>query len=107
MSGAYYYTSGQRFTRTVRFSLNQGRRELFAEPRGNQTYDPIKRLDIRLEKQFRVGQDRRLGVTFEGFNLMNEAAITARGTRSSSTTYFQPQGLQAPRRFRIGAIYRF
>jgi len=38
---------------------------------------------------------------------MNDAAITGRSTRSSSTSYFQPTSLQAPRRFRIGAIYRF
>ena len=49
----------------------------------------------------------RLGLTFEGFNLMNNAAITGRSTRSSATSYFQPTALQAPRRFRIGAIYRF
>jgi hypothetical protein len=107
MSGAYYYTSGQRFARTVRFRLPQGNTDFFAEPRGSQTFEAIKRLDFRLEKQFRVGADRRLGVTLEGFNLANSAAITGRSTRSSSSTYFQPTSLQAPRRFRIGAIYRF
>ena len=107
MSGAYYYTSGQRFTRTVRFRLPQGNVDFFAEPRGSQSYEAIKRLDLRLEKQFRIGADRRLGITFEGFNLTNEAAITGRSTRSSATTYFQPTSLQAPRRYRIGAIYRF
>jgi hypothetical protein len=107
MSGAFYYTSGQRFNRTVRFRLPQGQTDFFAEPRGNQTFDAQKRLDIRIEKQFRVGPDRRLGVTLEGFNLTNEAAITGRSTRSSASSYFQPTSLQAPRRFRIGAIYRF
>ena len=107
MSASFNYTSGQRFTRTVRFTLPQGRVDFFAEPRGSQTYEPIKQLNLRIEKQFRVGPDRRLGVTFEGFNLMNDAAITGRSTRSSSSSYFQPTSLQAPRRFRIGAIYRF
>ena len=37
MSGAYYYTSGQRFTRTVRVRLPQGNTDFFAEPRGSQT----------------------------------------------------------------------
>jgi hypothetical protein len=106
MSGAYYYTSGQRFTRTVRVSLPQGRVDFFAEPRGSQTYDPRKQLDIRLEKQFRISTDRRLGVTFEGFNMFNDTIITGRTTRSGSS-YFNPTSLNGPRRFRIGAIYRF
>jgi hypothetical protein len=105
MSGAYYYTSGQRFNRTVRIRLPQGNTDFFAEPRGSQTYDPRTQLDIRLEKQFRIA-DRRLGLTLEGFNMFNETIITGRTTRSGSS-YFNPTSLNAPRRFRIGAIYRF
>jgi outer membrane receptor protein involved in Fe transport len=106
LSGAFLYTSGQTFTRTVRTSVTQGRPDLFFEPRGTQRYDAQPRLDFKLEKQFRFATDRRLGVTFEGFNLFNNAAITARGTRSG-TSYFEPRGLVLPRRFRIGAVYRF
>jgi hypothetical protein len=79
---------------------------MFIEPRGSQRYDTQNRFDIKLEKQFRVGTDGRVGVTFEGLNLFNSAAIQARGTRSSST-YFEPRGVVMPRRFRIGAVYRF
>jgi hypothetical protein len=106
MSGAFLYTSGQTFTRTVRVSVTQGRPDLFIEPRGSQRYDDQPRLDFKLEKQFRLAPDRRLGITFEGFNVFNNAAITSRGTRSGSS-YFEPRGLVPPRRFRIGAVYRF
>lgn len=105
-SGAFLYTSGQTFTRTVRVSVAQGRPDLFIEPRGSQRYDDQPRFDFKLEKQFRVGVDKRIGVTFEGFNVFNNAAITSRGTRSG-TSYFEPRGLVLPRRFRIGAVYRF
>ena len=106
-SGAFFYTSGQTFTRTVRTArFNQGRSDVFIEPRGSQRYDDRPQLDFRLEKQFRFGVDRRIGVTFEGFNVLNDAAITARGTRSGST-YFEPRGVVPPRRFRVGAVYRF
>jgi carboxypeptidase family protein len=104
-SGAFYFTSGQRFTRTQRERFSQGRLDLFIEPRGSQRYDDQKRLDIRLEKQFALG-DRRLGVTLEGFNVLNGAYITARTTRSG-ISYFTPTGLVAPRRLRLGAVYRF
>lgn len=106
-SGAYFYTSGATFQRTVRSpSLPQGRKDLFIEPRGSQRYDDQPRLDFKLEKQFRFGADRRLGVTFEGFNVLNNSAINSRTTRSGAE-YFKPRGLVVPRRFRIGAVYRF
>lgn len=106
-SGALFYTSGNTFTRTVRSpSIPQGRKDLFIEPRGSQRYDDQPRFDMKLEKQFRLGTDRRIGFTFEGFNLFNNAAITSRTTRSG-TEYFIPRGLVVPRRFRLGAVYRF
>ena len=107
LSGAFLYTSGQTFARTVRIEgLAQGRPDMFFEPRGSQRYDSEPRLDFKLEKQLRFGLDRRLGLTLEGFNVLNNAAVTARGTRSGSS-YFEPRRLVVPRRFRIGAVYRF
>ena len=108
MSTAFFYTSGQTFTRTVRPSTAQvtGRPDLFFEPRGSQRFDAQPRLDFKLEKQFRFGTDRRFGVTFEGFNIGNDSAVTSRTTRSGAT-YFVPRGLVQPRRFRLGAVYRF
>jgi hypothetical protein len=108
MSGAFFYTSGATFTRTYRPStaLVTGRPDLFIEPRGVQRYEDQKRIDIKLEKQFRLNGDRRLGFTLEGFNILNDDAVTSRTTRSGST-YFEPQGLVAPRRWRLGAVYRF
>jgi outer membrane receptor protein involved in Fe transport len=106
-SAAYFYTSGATFNRTQRSpSIPQGRKDLFIEPRGSQRYDARPQLDFKLEKQFRLGLDRRLGITFEGFNLFNDDAITSRTVRSGST-YFTPQALVGPRRYRIGAVYRF
>jgi hypothetical protein len=107
VSGAFFTVSGQTFNRTVRTArVGQGRSDMFIEPRGSQRFDTQNRLDFKLEKQFRFGTDRRLGVTFEGFNLLNSAAIQSRGTRSGSS-YFEPRGVVMPRRFRVGAVYRF
>ena len=105
ISGAYFYTSGQTFTRTVRTRLD-AQREVFAEPRGSQRFDARQQIDGKLEKQFGLGDRRRLGLTLEGFNLTNTAVITNRTTRSGST-YFTPTGLPQARRFRVGAVLRF
>jgi hypothetical protein len=107
VSGAFFYTSGQTYSRLVRTpGLTQGRLDMFIEPRGEQRYDDQPRFDLKVEKQFRMLGDRRLGLTFEGFNLFNDAAITSRTTRSGST-YNTPQGLVQARRLRLGAVYRF
>ncbi len=106
LSGAFFYTSGDTFTRVMRVRLPQGRKDLFVEPRGSQRYDAQPRLDLKLEKAFRLGGGRRLGVTLEGFNVLNNTAVTSRTTRSGSA-YLVPQGLVPPRRFRLGVVYRF
>jgi hypothetical protein len=108
MSAAYTFTSGQTFTRTFRPTTSEvtGRPDLFIETRGDQRYDDRPQFDFKLEKQFRLGNSQRLGVTFEGFNLFNNAAITSRTVRSGDT-YFEPQTIVGPRRFRLGAVFRF
>jgi hypothetical protein len=106
VSGAFFFTSGQRFNRVQRETLPQGRLDLFIEERGAQTYDDQSRFDMKLEKQFRLTGDSRLGITLEGFNIFNNAAVTSRTVRAGDS-YFVPQGLVAPRRWRLGAVFRF
>ena len=107
VSGAFFYTSGQTFSRTLRVTgLTQGSLDMFIEPRGSQRFDDQPRFDLKVEKQFRMMGDRRLGLTFEGFNLFNDSAITGRTARSGSS-YFNPTGLVQARRLRLGAVYRF
>jgi hypothetical protein len=106
LAGAFYYTSGGTFTRTQGVRLNQGRVDVFIEPRGTQRYDPVMRLDARLERQFPIGGGRRIGVTAEGFNVLNDATVTSRVTQSG-LRYFSPQSLVSARQFRVGGVYRF
>jgi hypothetical protein len=106
-SAVYYYTSGQTFTRTVRETVVRGQSpEIFAEPRGSRRLGARTSLDMKLEKQFSIGDRRRLGVTFEGFNLMNETTITSRRGRSD-VDFLQPTAINQARRFRVGAVLRF
>lgn len=105
-SGVFYYTSGATFTRTLRVTLPQGRKDLFVEQRGSQRFDGEPRLDVKLEKRFSLSPTARLGVTAEGFNLLNNDAIFSRTTRSGAN-YLTPTGLVQARRFRLGLVYRF
>ena len=108
LSGVFYYTSGDTFTRTLRTTraqTPQGRIDVFVEPRGASRYDAQLRLDARVERQFRVAGGR-LGAMVEGFNLTNDATITAQTTRSG-LFFGTPQAIVPGRRLRVGATYRF
>jgi hypothetical protein len=105
ISGAYFYTSGGTYTRTVRYRLGQGNTELFAEPRGSRRLDGHPKFDLKLEKRFRVATGS-IGVTLEAFNLFNNGAVNDVLVRSGSL-FEQPQGLVSPRTWRIGGVFRF
>jgi len=61
---------------------------------------------MKLEKQVRLSSTQRIGLTFEGFNIANRSSVTSRTTASGST-YFVPRGVVQPRRYRLGAVFRF
>jgi hypothetical protein len=106
LSNAWYYTSGQTYTRTHRVRTPQGLRDLFVEPRGSQRYDPRIDLDLKAEKTFRVADGRRLGLSLEMLNVTNRNTITSITTRSGAT-YGTPLSIVGPRRARVTAVYRF
>jgi hypothetical protein len=105
LSGAFYYTSGRTFTRSQSVRLNQGRVDLFVEPRGSERYDAIMRLDARLQRELSIGA-RRIRLQVDGFNVLNDATVTSRVTQSG-LRYSTPLALVESRRFRVGVAYRF
>jgi len=108
LSGVFYYTSGDTFTRTIRTTRTQtpqGRRDVFIEPRGASRYDDQMRLDARVERRFGLGGGS-LGLMVEAFNVFNDDAVTEQTTRSG-LFFGAPQRIVPPRRLRIGATYRF
>ncbi len=108
MSAVFYYTSGDTFTRTIRTTRTQtpqGRLDVFIEPRGASRFDAQPRLDARVERRFTLGGGS-LGLLLEGFNVINDAAVTSQTTRSG-LFYGSPQALVPARRLRVGATFRF
>ena len=105
-STAFFYTSGDTFDRTVRIRLPQGNRTLFAEPRGNQRFETNARWDVKLEKQFSLGPDRRLGCDLRGVQ-HSERRYDHRPRRPIEQHVLQPLALVQARRLRLGLVYRF
>ena len=106
MSGAFYYTTGGTYTRTVRRRLDQGTVNLFAEERGSNRLDGQPKFDMKFEKRFRVSASGELGLTVESFNLFNNGAVDDRITNQVAL-FGQPQSIVAPRTWRIGGVFRF
>ncbi len=111
LSGSYYYISGDTWTRVVRPRVNQGRQEMFIEPRGSNRLPAQTSVDVKLDKEFHLGGAKRVGVQFEVFNLMNNSTVTSvtyrTPTSASGTPVGTPQGLVEPRRMFFSATYKF
>ncbi|MBE3124015.1 MAG: HD domain-containing protein, partial [Planctomycetes bacterium] len=93
-AGLFYYITGNTMTRAYRPTRSQvgsglTRRDMFIEPRGSIRLDPQPNLDIKIDKTFKFGTSRSIGVALEGFNIANNGAITDR-TMRLGTSFYNP-----------------
>ena len=126
LNAAYYFLSGTTYTSYQRFSSRDinypttGGRQPFLEPRGDRRLDSQSRLDLRLEKIFKIGAGSdRLSVYADIQNVFNDGAVdsvNARWPTASVTTgdgeshtiqFAAPTALIAPRTFILGARWSF
>lgn len=113
LGGYFRYLSGQRYAREIRssdlgLSLYQGNETIHAEERGSRGYPALTILDLRLEKEFRIG-----GTTFAVFgdvySVFNQNKATEVYTISSNSSieFEKLEAIQDPRIFQIGARFEF
>ena len=110
MFSCYYRGySGTRFTRVIRsddlgLGLNQGNVTIFAEERGSEGLPWLHLLDLRAEKQIRIGQRFTLGLIIDAFNVLNLNTTTAVETLSSAPdiVFDSVTGIMNPRVVRLG-----
>ncbi len=98
--------SGFTYTRLLRVMLNQGPVTFMTEPRGSRRLPTRKRVDIRLEKIFNLGEKKRLGLILDVFNLFNDDAVT-RVITIAGSEFENPIGIVYPRGFRAGIRFFF
>lgn len=68
----------------------------------------VTQVDMRLQKDFRFGKDVRLGLFVDGLNLLNEEAWETVGSTLVTSDFFnEPLSPVFPRRFMLGAKFRF
>ncbi len=113
LSGVYRYTTGQAWARRVRFTgLPQGQEPVRVEPVGARRAPAINRLDLRAEKTFPLGGERRtLGIFLEAFNVGNQGVPNSDVPQAyqfvSGPTFGQPVAWVSPRLLRAAVRYSF
>jgi outer membrane receptor protein involved in Fe transport len=82
---------------------------ILLQPRGeNGRLDAVTILDLRLQKDFKLGSGVRLALIADGFNVLN--SDTTEGVITSlveSSSYLYPLSPVTPRRFMLGAKLKF
>ncbi len=111
MGGYFRYLSGRPYTRQVR-SMDLGLvfdETIFAEPRGSRTLPGLLIIDLRLEKEFRIGDKFDIRVFGDAFNILNQGKATGVVGVSSNPiqTFEEMTSIQEPRVFRLGAKIAF
>jgi hypothetical protein len=96
------HQAGQAYGRTFTTTLNSGSTTLLAEPFDtNRTRNPTI-VDVRVEKGFRFGNDRRFGAFFDVYNMFNSNVENAIGT-ASGASWQRPLSIISPRVAKVGA----
>lgn len=90
-------------------TINYGTGALDFENRGTTRFDPVKLLDIGIQKAFRFSNSKyQLKLMFDAFNVFNISTITSfTSSNRSQGTYSQVTGIIAPRVYRVGMRVAF
>ncbi len=126
LSGFYQWRSGDYWTPYVRMRglYYNDRTTVFMTPRGSEQYPDRSTLDLRLEKQVRLGGSMALSFFVDAFNVLDSDTVTSVSERwgdyyydytapsdptanewVESSTYQTPLDIQTPREIRLGAKF--
>jgi hypothetical protein len=121
LSGLYFFGSGERRERTYNADLRQlgSLRPNFLRLRPDGTIiarndfvgDQLHRVDMRLQRGFRLGARARIDGILEVFNVFNRANYGSYVTNEASTSFGQPSRnpnvAYAPRMLQLGFRFVF
>ncbi|MCU0288229.1 MAG: TonB-dependent receptor [Acidobacteria bacterium] len=113
IGGYFRLMSGQRWTRAITSNflgveLNQVTETIKAEKRGAHGYPPIAILDLKIEKEFKIG-NRRLKVFSDIFNFFNNNTVLTEYLDSSNPAqeFGYDLAILSPRVMRLGIKIEF
>jgi len=103
----YFFDSGRPYGRLVRVPLNQGARNVLAQPRDAYNLPAANDLRFRFDKDFRFSGNMRLRLAWDWINVTNEATPATFGNNSSQATYGQVLSVVDPRRSMLSVRFEF
>ncbi|MGE0816049.1 MAG: TonB-dependent receptor [Vicinamibacterales bacterium] len=105
LTPALRFQQGQPYGRTflagAANGINYGTQRILTEPIDSRRQDDIVILDLRMEKSFKLPNNRKLGVLVDVYNLTNSAAAQ-NITWSSGSAFEQPIAIIGPTIMRFG-----
>ncbi len=106
----YTYADGLPLYRQIRVGgLSQGGQNVVAETRGSYKLDTVHDLAIRLDKDFRFQENKRIRLAVDIFNVFNMAnAINVRTNSSTAgEDFLQATEVPLPRRIQLAIRFQF
>lgn len=107
-SFSWIYQTGRPYLSFTGFSLNQGRRKVIAEPRGDDRFPNWSIMDLRLQKTFNIGDTVKFHAIFDVWNVLNSGTVTGYASHDMwKDRYLETGGVFSPRRLQIGLRLQF
>ncbi len=114
LGGRYSYEAGRPYGRQIivrGMGAGQGDVTILAETRGSYALPAVNDFQIRVDKDFRFGGQRRLRLSFDIFNIFNsDTVLTLRNNSSqvtATTPWQQTLSVVRPRTVQLGFRFEF
>jgi hypothetical protein len=99
------YSVTRALAQTAGVALTRASQTVFLSERGDERYDAVTMLDLRVSRPFRFGS-RRITPQADFFNIFNAATVVS-ATTTVGATYLAPSEILAPRIIRVGVSLDF
>jgi hypothetical protein len=114
IGGRYSYEAGRPYGRLIivrGMGAGQGDVTILAEPRGAYRLPAVNDFQLRIDKDIEMGQNRKLRLSMDIFNIFNsDTVLTLRNNSSqvsAATPWQQTLSVVRPRTFQLGVRYQF
>jgi len=108
VGGFFRYFSGNTYNQILTVEDVDQRSRIYGAPAGSFRHDDGTSLDLRLEKDFTLGDDRQIGVGIDLFNVFNaDTVIEAEQSIDSDRPFGSPTLLVRGRVYQLGMRVRF
>jgi len=106
----YSFQSGRPFGRLITTRLNQGNVTIIAEPRDAYSMPAVNDLQLRIDKDFKLAQNRTVRLSLDLFNMFDTGTVLTvlnNSTTQGDAGFAQTNTVVRPRTVTVGLRYQF